>query len=47
MIKLTIINTLRLPTGIFDLKKGYDKTFNNTPTVKICWGLSRTVWKLC
>ena len=42
MIKITIFNILGYPTGILDLKKGFDKTFKNIPTasedlLRICW----------
>ena len=33
MIKMTIINILRQANGILDLKKGFDKTLKNAPTV--------------
>ena len=42
MIKPTIINILRLPNGIVELKKGFDKALKNIPAVnenllKIAW----------
>ena len=33
MIKLTIIENLGQPKGILDLKKGFDKTIKNIPTL--------------
>ena len=33
MIKLTIIDIFGEPHNILDLKKGYDKTLKNIPTV--------------
>ena len=33
MIKPAIINISRQPDGILDLKKGFDKTLENIPTV--------------
>ena len=40
MIKLTIINIFGESHNILDLKKGYDKTLKNIPTVmRICGGL--------
>ena len=35
MIKLTIVNILGQPNGILDLKKGYDKTLKNIPTLVV------------
>ena len=34
MIKLTNINILGYPTGILDLKKGFDKTLKNITSCK-------------
>ena len=33
MIKLTIVDILGYPNGILDLKKGYDKTLKDIPTI--------------
>ena len=35
MIKLTIVNILGYPNDILDLKKGYDKTLKNIPTLVV------------
>ena len=43
MIKLTVINILEWHNKIWDLKKGYDKTLENIPTVSE--DLLRIVWK--
>ena len=42
MINLTTINNLGYPNGILNLKKGYDKTLKNIPTVSE--DLLRIVW---
>ena len=43
MIEPTVINLLRQPNGILDLKKGFDKTLKNIPAVSE--DLLRIVWK--
>ena len=42
MIKLTATNTLRQPNVILNLKKGYNKTYKNIPTLSE--DLLRIVW---
>ena len=37
MINFTAINILGQPNVILNLKKGYDKTLKNTPTVSEDW----------
>ena len=43
MIKLTIINIVGQPNGIFDLKKGFDKALKNKPVLSE--DLLRIAWK--
>ena len=43
MINSTIINVLRQPNGIAELKKGFDKALKNLPAVSE--DLLRIVWK--
>ena len=43
MIKLTTISILGQPNVIMNLKKVYDKTLKNIPTISK--DLLRTVWK--
>ena len=45
MIGLTIINILGQSNGIFDLKKGYDKSLKNMPAVSVSKHLLRIAWK--
>ena len=43
MIKLTTVKIVRQPNGILDLKRGYNETCKNMPTVSE--DLLRIVWK--